>query len=349
MPAQPFTSTRQTLDDDLDAVFDFFYDKGYTDGLPIVPPTEERVARMVAATGRNAGENIGRIPPANGQATVEKIAVNAVMAGCRPEYMSVLITAVEAITEPQYLLQSIQPTTNPMTPALIINGPVRKALKINSGSGVMGPGWRANATIGRAVRLLLLNIGGAIPGDVDKCTQGFVGKYTLCIGENEEESPWPPLHVERGFKPEDSTVTAITVNSSINLHDSSHRWEDLLHSLTLGLLDPTSNNYIHIHADALVVLNPLHVQILSEAGFTKEKLKAHFHKNARIPLDWLSERRRHLRMGEGAEYYQVDGKVPIVWRPEDFVLVVSGGMQGGHSCFMPGGMGRSVTKKIAAV
>ena len=346
MSPQQFTSTRETLADDPEKIFDHFYDRGYTDGLPIIPPIQERVERMVAYTRRDAGQLIGRIPPSNGAATIEKIAVNAVMAGCRPEYMPVLIAAVEAITEPRFQLEAIQPTTNPMTPSFVINGPIRKALDINCGSGVMGPGRRANATIGRAIRLLLLNIGGGVPGDVDKCTQGFVGKYTLCIGENEEESPWPPLHVERGFAREDSAVTAIGVNGSINLHDSSHSWEDLILSLPLGMRAVTANNYIHPLSEAFVLLNPLHAKILMDAGFTREKLKEHFFQHTRIPIEWLSERRKHLRMGEGAEYFQVNGEAPLCWRPENFILAVSGGMQGGHSCFLPGGMGHSVTRQI---
>lgn len=351
MKSGALTSTRELMADDAQEVFNYYYGKGYTDGLPIIPPTEQRVQEMIAASGRSAQQVIAHIPPANGAATVEKIAVNALMAGCRPEYMDLVITAVEAMTAPEFKLEHVQTTTNPITPCIILNGPVRKQLGVNCTSGVMGPGWRANATIGRAIRLILLNIGGAVPGDVDKSTQGFVGKYTLCIGENEEESPWPPLHVERGFAQSDSTVTLIGANASINLHDSSPGWKDALHSLTLGLKVATANNYTHPLAEPLIVLNPSHARLLSDAGFTKDKLKEYFFQNARIPLDWLTPWRQHARLGavEGAkEYLHVGGFVPICWNPGKLIIVVAGGPQGGHSCYLPTGVARAVTRKISS-
>ena len=351
MESGALASTRELMADDAQQVFSYYYEKGYTDGLPIVPPTERRVGEMVAASGRPSQRVIAHVPPANGAATVEKIAINALMAGCLPEYMDVVITAVEAMAAPEFKLEHVQTTTNPITPCIILNGPVRKTLDVNCASGVMGPGWRANATIGRAIRLILLNIGGAVPGEVDKSTQGFVGKYTLCIGENEEESPWSPLHVDRGFAPGDSTVTAIGVNASINLHDSSPGWADALHSLTLGLKVATANNYTHPLAEPLIVLNPHHARILSEAGFTKEKLKEHFFQNARIPLDWVTGWRQHARLGAvagAAEYAHVGGFVPICWSPEKLIIVVAGGSQGGHSCYLPTGVARAVTRKISS-
>src|SRR5467141_4953595 len=168
--------------------FETLYARGVTDGLPVIPPTRERVAAAVAATGREGSELIALVPPNFGRATVEKIAVNAVMAGCRPEYLPVVIAAVEAICDEAFDLHGVSATTNAPAPLVIVNGPIRARLEINSGAGVFGPGWRANATIGRAVRLVCVNLGGARPGVVSMSTLAHPGRYTYCIGEHEEAS-----------------------------------------------------------------------------------------------------------------------------------------------------------------
>jgi len=331
-------SSRITLDDDVQTITDYFHAQGYTDGLPIIPPTEERVRRMLAGTRRAPEELIGKVPPAQLPATVEKIAINAVMAGCRPEYMPILIAAMEIMLDPAWMLDSMQSTTNPLTPMLIINGPIRQRINLNCGIGVMGPGWQANSTIGRAVRLMLLNLGGAKPGDVDKCTQGFVGKYGMCIGESEEDSPWAPYHVRLGFKPDDNVVTVVGVNSSTNIHDSSDRWDDLLRTLTGSLISPGTANVVDPHSTPVVALNPLHAQILASAGYTPESLQEHIFKNCSIPADGLSIRRAVLRRGEhGGEHFLVDGKIPFANRAEQIMIIVTGGMGGGHSCHLSNG------------
>lgn len=159
--------------------------------LPMVPPTEARVAAMAAGSGMPPGQVVAVVPPAMGVATVELIAVNAVMAGCRPQHMPLLIAAVQAMVEPQFNLYGCQATTHPVAPLLIVNGPLARALNIHSGSGCFGPGPWDNGVVGRAVRLILLNIGGAVPGEIDKATMGHPGKFSFCIAENEAESPWP--------------------------------------------------------------------------------------------------------------------------------------------------------------
>ena len=331
-------STRIMVDDDPERIYEDFDARGYGDGLPIIPPTPDRVERMLAGTTRRADESLGNMPPANYPATIEKIAINAVMAGCRPEYMPVLIAAVEVMLEPRWLLDALQSTTNPLTPMLIVNGPVRQRIGLNCSTGVMGPGWRANATIGRAIRLVLLNIGGAAPGDVDKCTQGFVGKYTLCIGENEEESAWPPFHTTRGFDAGESVVTVVGVNASTNVHDSSDRWDDLLKTLTGSLISPGTANVVDPHSTPVIALNPLHVRILASAGFTRERLQDHIFQHCRLPESGLSTRRGVLRRGEhGDADFLVDGTFPFTNRREQILIVTTGGMGGGQSCYLPNG------------
>src|SRR5215813_851380 len=215
MSSSALQSERVEVADDLWAVNAFFEEKGWTDGLPIIPPTEGRVGQMIATVNRNPQDVIGVVPPRWAPATVEKIAINAVMAGCLPQYMPVLIAAAEALTDPKLNLYALQATTGGPAIMLIVNGPIRKQLNINGGSNVLGEGWRANATIGRGVRLIQRNIGGSYPGTTCKATLGWPGKYTLCIAENEEASPWEPLHVEREFGADKSTVTAISADSSI--------------------------------------------------------------------------------------------------------------------------------------
>jgi hypothetical protein len=188
------------------------------DGHTLLPPTEEQVEWMLRGTDLSRDTLVAKVAPAQGLATVEAIAANAVMAGCRPEYMPVLIAAVEALTDPEFSLSKLQATTGPHWPLLIINGPIRKQLDINYSSGIFGPGWKANATIGRAVRLILLNLGGAFPGISNMATQAHPGHYGMCIGENEEAlsgTGWNPHHVEMGFDKDTSTVTVVSVCSII--------------------------------------------------------------------------------------------------------------------------------------
>jgi len=332
------TSSRVTLDDDAEAISDYFHEKGWTDGFPVIPPTEARVNRMLAGTARPASDSLGLMPPANKPLTIEKIAINAVMAGCRPEYMPVLIAALQAMMVPAWELDSLQSTTNPLTPMLIVNGPIRARINLNCGIGVMGPGWQANSTIGRAIRLVMLNVGDARPGAVDKCTQGFVGKFSLCVGENEEESPWPPLHVREGFAAGDSVVTVIGVNASTNIHDSSDRADDVIKTLVGSLVSPGTANVADPDSTPVIALNPLHAQLLHSLGFTAESLQAHIHERCRLPAEALSVRRTVLRRGEhGEAKFAVDGEIPFANVVSNVKIFVTGGMTGGHSCYLPNG------------
>src|SRR3989338_8219618 len=194
------------------------YARGVTDGLPVVPPTRERVARAVAASGRDAGELVALVPTNYGRATVEKVAVNAVMAGCRPEYLPVVLAAVEAVCDEAFDLHGVSATTNAPAPLVVINGPVRVALDVNCGAGVFGPGWRGDATTG----------GGATPGVVSMPPLAPPGRYTYCIGELEEASPWESLAVEHGFAPGDSTVAVLAADAPLGGYDPPSRTPEAL-------------------------------------------------------------------------------------------------------------------------
>ena len=209
--------------DAVDEVNGLFEARGWTDGLPVAPPTLPRVEAMCATTARAPAEVLGEVEPLRGEATVEKIAANAVMAGCRPEHFPVVLAAVEAVLDPAFNMRGVQTTDENVAPLLIVSGPLAARLGVNAGFGALGPGWRANAAIGRAVRLVMLNLGGGWPGAVSLAGLGQPGRYTLCLAER-EDSPWPPLHVELGYRPEQSTVTVLRAETAINVTAGWPRW-----------------------------------------------------------------------------------------------------------------------------
>ena len=344
------TTTRVNVEDSFEAVGELLYSRGMTDGLPVVPPTEERVAAMVAASGRNAADDLGEMPPLNAPSTIEKIAVNSVMAGCDTSYMPAMVTLVEAILDPAFAAAAIQTTTNPVGPMIIFNGPIRNELALNCGAGCFGPGTRANATIGRALRLIMLNVGAAAPGEVDKAVLGWPGKYNCCcIGENEEDSPWEPLHVERGFKAEDSTVTVLPVNAMWAITEMSSEHESVLHHVAHGM---ATSGHIAVGGpegfENVCVISPVIAEMIAQLKPTKEKLKQHIFESARIPIDWFPPNRQdqaRQRM-EQLGLDMSDGRVPVCPRPEDFIIVCAGGHGGLQSCGLSSMLGRSVTKKI---
>jgi hypothetical protein len=308
----------QSIAELMTKAYEHAYDQGWTDGLPIIPATPEVVRRFVAASGRQADEVIGIIPPRQGQATVEAIAINAVMAGCRPEYMPVLIAALEGLTDRGFPLEFMQVTTNPMTPFLLINGPVRQHLDINSGTGCLGPGWRANATIGRAIRLMLQNIGGALPGVYSKSSFASPLRYTYMCGENEEESPWPPFHVDRGFAPQDSTVTVFKASNYCNISGGEGVGPD-------EILRQIASNMPPMYGGgdgALLLLGVNHARALHEAGLTKRDLQRQLWQLARLPESAFAA--DFVRMEQGAGRGG-DGMVYRTQGPEHIHVAVAGG------------------------
>ena len=213
------------LSTELTDAIELMFETGWTDGLPVVPPSKGLVRRFVAHTGRDADELIAELPPLGGRATVERIAVNAVMAGCVPDHMPVVITALQAMMDERFNLRGVMCSTGIHTPLLIVNGPAVQQLDINGGYNCFGSGWRANATIGRAVKLALVNLGGAIPGETNKATFGHPGAYTYCVAEDEPANPWMPMHVEMGYAATDSTVTVFPAEAPHNVmyHASNSR------------------------------------------------------------------------------------------------------------------------------
>lgn len=306
------------------------YGRGWTDGLPVIPPTPERVSRMIEYVGLEADHVIAELPPARGVATVEKIAINAVMAGCRPDYLPVVIGAVEALAQPQLNLLGIATTTNPVAPFVLINGPVRRQLDINGGRGALGSGWRANATIGRAVRLIMLNVGGAKPGEIDKATLGFPGKYTFCLGELEEESPWEPFHVERGFKPEDSVVTIIACQGTQSVAASYLTPDSILRMLGNAMTVWGTNSYNKGDGNPTVILTPRHARIFDEAGWPKPRIKEWLFEHTKVPLSELPAEPRLMKHHRNMD----QDRICICRQASDIAIIVAGGAEAYHLGFL---------------
>lgn len=259
-----------------DDVAEFMFDQGFSDGLPLVPPTPERVMRMLSGTHRDAQEVVATVAPNMGEATIEKIAINAVMAGCKPEYLPVVITAVEAICTDAFNIHGVTATTMGAAPVIVVNGPIRDKIGMNMKLGALGAGNRANATIGRAVRLVVRNVGGASTGGVERSTLGNPIKFTMCFAEYEERTPWPALHVERGFQPEDSVVTVFAMTGGpMHIVDQTSREPDqIAESLGLGLEGVFSPKMKNLPVDALLVVCPEHLDTLMREGpYSKERLR----------------------------------------------------------------------------
>ncbi|KGJ11028.1 hypothetical protein EQ718_25925 (plasmid) [Paracoccus versutus] len=324
-------------------LFDTLYRMGLTDGMPVIPPTDDLVQRFIAASGRPGSDEIAVIPPANHLATVTGIAVNAVMAGCLPEYMPVLIAVVEALVEPQFNLFGVATTTNPVGPLILVNGPVRQQLDLNCGRNALGPGRRANATIGRAIRLIMLNIGGAIPEEVDKATLGQPGKYTMCLGEAEEESPWVPLHVERGFEPEDSTVTVVGVQDIGNMFVCFQQAESILRTLASGMVSFAANNMLLGEGNPILFLNPGHADLLAKQGYDKPRIREELFRRATFPA---SELPQEVSAVEQNSRNIIDGRNMVTARAEDILIAVAGGPEAYHNSYCATFGNMAVTKKI---
>lgn len=341
-----FPSEKISLTDSLEAVNDWFYDQGWTDGLPIIPPTSERVEKFLAWTDRTLQDELGVMPPKYGIVTIEKLAINAVMAGCMPEYFPVVIAAVEALLEERFNLYAVQSTTHPCAPLLILNGPIARELGVNARYNAFGQGWRPNATIGRAIRLILLNVGGGVPGLLDRATQGQPGKYSYCVGENEAENPWAPLHVERGFSAETSTVTVCGAEGPHNINDHvSSAAPGILATIASTLAGMGSNN-AYAFGEPILALGPEHAEILARDGVSKDDIRNYVFQHARVPRS-LWEQGGMFGMGISEDLFPSETAIPLIRKPGHLMIIVAGG-PGRHSCWMPtfGAMTKSVTRVI---
>ncbi|MDO8530598.1 MAG: hypothetical protein Q7T26_00280 [Dehalococcoidia bacterium] len=346
MPASAKTRAKDLLavDPSLDAINERAVAEGWSDGLPIVPPTERRVAAMLRALGRSGGEVIANLDPRNGRATLEKIAANAVMAGCRPEHFSVVVASVDAIAQEPFNLHGVQATTGPAAPVLIVNGPVRRTAGMNSGRGCLAPGNRANATIGRALRLIMLNIGGGVPEAVDKSTHGFPGKYTFCFAEDEENSPWAPLHVDRGFKREESAVTAYAANGTQNVATTILTNPfDMLLWVADAMSWMGSNNVVVASGEWLIIFTPGHAKLFAERGMSKADVQRYIFDKAGFPTAQMPHMMREHRQPR----IQVGDQTKPCQKPEHILIAVAGALEPYHIVVVHGwGDSWAVTRRV---
>jgi hypothetical protein len=341
--------------DDLNAFIELAYEQGWTDGLPVYPPTDDRVEAMIDYLGRDPQEVIGVMPPGEGIATIEKIAINAVMAGCKPEYMPIIVTAVEALLDPRFELLRVQATTAGPAPLTIVSGPVVKQLDFNYGAGTFtGTGHRANATIGRAIRLILWNIGYGRPGQMSQATMGHPGRYAYLVAERppDDANPWEPFHVTNGLQTEDN---AVSVFPSVTHYQ-----------ITPAIGTQTFDNSVFVILDSILhlgnfraatqkmlVLNPQAVQILNDAGWSKARFRDYILERAYRPVRDI-KRTGGLSITYKHHWTKIvdpeddDALVPSMMGPEGLQILVSGGWgsASSQSAWLDSVHGELVTRKI---
>jgi len=327
---------------DAEDVFEFMFERGLTDGLPVVPPTPERVIWMLTGTRRDPREVVAIVPPNLAPVTVEKIAVNAVMAGCRPEYLPVVIAALEAVCTDEFNIHGIMSTTWGATPVIVVNGPIRHRLSMNMGMMALGYGTRSNATIGRALKLVLRNVGGARPGEIERATLGAIGKFTTCFAEWEERSPWEPLHVERGFNRDENVVTVFGLEAgSRQIADQTSRTaRALAGSLGMGL-EACWHPKQHGAGEILLIISPEHADTLARDKWTKAQVRARIQEVTSRPLRELI---RDDNSGEGIPLgalgavteQQLAQTIAKFRSPEEINIIVAGGNAGKFSAVFAG-------------
>jgi hypothetical protein len=338
------TSRRYPVDDVDDAV-ELAFQRGWTDGLPVVPPTEARVRAMLEAAGLDPDYEIAFITNRNVAVTAEKAAVNAVLAGCRPEYFPVVVASVEGIGHPTWAYHGPGTSTAGAGVLMIVNGPIGRELDLNSGDNLFGPGWRANLTIGRAVRLIMRNVIGSRPGALDRGTLGHPGKLSYVIAENEQDSPWTPLHVERGFSADQSTVTVLAA-------EGPHQFYNQLSGTAAGVLTTLADD-MRISGNVMgqpqyaIVLAGEHMRTIASEGWQKGDIRKFVFEHTQSSHAHL---KRTQRMA-GAIAPGDDTRMrPLVESPDDLLVVAAGGRAGAFSAYIPGWgskrSSQSVTREI---
>lgn len=338
------TSRRYTVPD-LGSAIELCYTNGWTDGLPVVPPTAERIGAMLEAGGVEPRKQIAFIENRQVSVTAEKVAINAVMAGCRAEYMPVILTAVEALADPLYGYHGPATSTGGSAVFVLVNGPIARELDINSGDNLFGPGWRANATIGRAVRLVMRNVIGTLPGELDRSSLGHGGKYTFCIAENEVDSPWPPFHTTRGFRGDQNAVTIFAALAPKQYSNGLSATPEGV--LTTACAQMRISSGTGRQPQYALVFAGEHQAIMKKAGWSREDVQRYCFEHSGSLIAEL--KRINVMAGEVTPEDERTLR-PLVAVPQDFLVVAAGGRAGVQSAFIPGWGGKagsqSVTREI---
>ena len=318
---------------DLDDEMELLFSRGLTDGLPVVPPTEERVLRMLTGTTRAPDEIVAVVPPDLVEVSVEKVAINAVMAGCLPEHLPWVLAALEAVCNDEFNIHGVLATTMPVGPVIVCNGPGTRAIGMNSGVNVFGQGNRANLTIGRAVQLVVRNVGGGRPGEVDRATHGNPGKISFCFAEDELGSPFTSLAVSRGFAPEQDTVTVFAGEGPRCIVDQKARDPESLANALAACLRTLHSPKLVLAFDAILVLGPEHARVFAEAGWNRDRVLAEIH--GRLQISGAELVHGALGIADGVPEHLRDATLPK-FRPDGILLVHAGGGAGLFSAMIGG-------------
>ena len=321
---------------------EYYYSRGWSDGLPLVPPTAASVGAMLAAGGFSGDETLGEMMERQASAPVEKVAINAVMAGCLPEYFPVVVAAIRGFFHPDFDYHGPASSTGGSAIIIIVNGPIAEKLGINAADNAFGAGFRPNATIGRAVRLVMMNLLNARPGLLDRATLGTPGKYAFCFAEYEQDAPWEPLHVERGWTRDESTVTIYASNSQLGVYNQlASEPEPLLLQFADALCNLSSPN-VRGFNENLVVMAGEHAQVIRKAGLNKRRVQEFLLQHARRTV---ADFKRCGRLAGEVKPEDENTWRYVMEKPEDVLLVRAGGMAGSWSACMPG-WGKKWTRAI---
>jgi hypothetical protein len=323
------------LEDEVEALFE----RGWSDGLPLVPPSERRVLAMLEGTSRRPDEVVAVVPPDLAPCTVEKVAINAVMAGCKPEYLPVVLAALEGACSEEFNIHGLLATTMPAGPVLVVNGPIRRAIGMNSGGNVFGQGNRANSTIGRALQLVVRNVGGGRPGEVDRATHGNPGKISFCFAEDEEGSPWTPLSLDLGAPAGVSTVTLFPGEGPRCIVDQLSREPDSLVRSFAACLRTLHHPKLLLAFDCILAVGPEHARVFAEAGWDKKRLVERLHELLRIPGSEFV--RGADGIAEGLPEHLKEATLPK-FRPDGILVVHCGGTAGLFSAMIGGWAGGAI-------
>jgi hypothetical protein len=327
---------------DAEAWNEYAQAQGWSDGFPVMVPTESAVQRFVDVA-RGDNRPIDPLPPRQVVPTLSSLAANAVMAGCRPEYFPVVLAGLRSVLAPEYNLHGTLATTHPCTNMILVNGPIRDELEINCSSNCFGQGTRSNASIGRALQLIMVNIGGAKPGDMDRSTQGSPAKFAFCFGENEEASPWEPYHVRRGFAAHESVVTTMAAEGPHNINDhASTSGEGLVVTMANTIGNPGANT-VKSKGPYFVVIGPEHAQTLARDGWTIDALQEAFYERSKVPVSRVSK--ENQKSFEEQDVPLVNGHYYHSPSP-DFIHILVAGGPGKHSAFIPSFGGTSASSTV---